>query len=122
MSIPSTSEPAAMQWLVRNPPIKPAAPVIITFKVVDLCARQTHPVRHSPKSLAPGGIAQGFRYPHRYRYDGKSEYSFLWLAIAEIAPLQARRAGWAASRTRVSCPPYKFPRSRTRSEERRVGK
>src|SRR5580704_626844 len=113
VSIPSTCEPASVQCLARNPPMKPAAPVIITFMPADLYApTEFHPSPHSPKFLVLEDTAREFRCRYSCPNDEMPGYSFLRLAIAEIAPLQARPAGSAASHTELSCSPYRFRHSR----------
>src|SRR5271154_3098536 len=61
--MPSTCDPAWMQCLARYPPIKPAAPVIITFILADLYARTEYRLaRHSLRSLGHADTAREYRY------------------------------------------------------------
>src|SRR5580700_5046470 len=113
MSIPSACEPASVQCLARNPPMKPAAPVIITFMPADLYApTEFQPARHSRESFVLEDTAREFRCRCTCPNDGMPGCFFLQLAIAELAVPQARRVGWAASRTEFSWPPYRFRHSR----------
>src|SRR5271163_2999924 len=71
ISMPSTCDPACVQCLARYPPIKPAAPVIITFILADLYARtECRLARHSLRSPGPGDTAREFRCRCTYPDDG----------------------------------------------------
>src|SRR5271168_434479 len=71
ISMPSTCDPAWMQCLARYPPIKPAAPVIITFILADLYARTEYRLaQHSLRSPGLGDTAQEFRCRYTCPNDG----------------------------------------------------
>src|SRR5579863_2622309 len=91
---------------------KTRGPLIITFMPSDLYApTEFHSARHSLESFVLEDTAREFRCRCTCPNDGMPGYSFLRLAIAEIALLQARRVGWVASRRELSWPPYRFRRS-----------
>src|SRR5277367_902071 len=71
ISMPSTCDPASMQCLPRYPPIKPAAPVIITFILADLYARTEYRLaRHSLRSPGHADTAREYRCRYTCPNDG----------------------------------------------------